>query len=199
MDKLWKRLNQLFAQQQKQRPEPPFVHNNIESPLITELALSQWRIQIETYDFFQHINNAFSAFELGTKPSKNSVQFIKADATFGCAIHCKDFSDLEDFDFLSLLEHLKVQLQSEGYVKNLGDMKSRMQGQNLEKIYRYYMKPSLRLSTDSLTDQLYGNITITYTVKNGLPYLVKLICTSYSDRKYKTATPYQNLMEVLFD
>ena len=133
MNKLERVLKNLFRQESKTKSDLPFIHENIDSPLVTEDSLQLWKVSDQAFDLFEKIHRQFSSFEHDLPPVNQSIQFVKQPGVFGFIIHCQDFDHLGHSDYLHLLEYLKEKAQDEGYVKNLGDVQSRNRGATIEK------------------------------------------------------------------
>ncbi|MGD1839787.1 MAG: hypothetical protein ACFB0B_02665 [Thermonemataceae bacterium] len=69
----------------------------------------------------------------------------------------------------------------------------------VETVDKYYLKPPLK--SEQLTppiDQLYGNISIEHTWVDNQPSYIKYVATLYTDRLYKKALPFDQLIHQLF-
>jgi hypothetical protein len=199
MNKLERVLRNLFRSESNAKSDLPFVHENIDAPLIDEDSLQVWKLSDHSFDLFEKILRQFSSFENDLPLVDQSIQFVKQSGVFGFIIHCQDFDHLEHSDYLHLLEYLKEEAQDEGYVKKLGDVQSRNRGTTIEKSIRYYLKPSLRLSMgQKKANQLYGNITLILLQKNGKDQYVKVMFNHYVDRQYQDVLPYSQLMNNWF-
>jgi hypothetical protein len=62
----------------------------------------------------------------------------------------------------------------------------------------FYLKPSLKYRRDLPYEQLFGNIFIEHRMLDGETELLKLMVHTYSDRSYKEAKDYRQLLDELF-
>lgn len=105
--------------------------------------------------------------------------------------------------FQHLFDFLKDQARQQQYIIYTSDVRTYDKPGGVERIERHYLKPSWRvLNRKEVNDtgkmnQLYGNITIELHKLNDQPQFLKLLCQYYSDSKFSTPKPFDELMELM--
>ena len=83
------------------------------------------------------------------------------------------------------------------YIVKVSDIKSTHINNILQKTYRYYHKPSLKIQQTSPINQLFGNITSELILRDDEPYMLRVMAHKYSDRNYADAEDLDQMMEVI--
>lgn len=98
----------------------------------------------------------------------------------------------------NLIDYFQEQILAIGYVSYMSDIRNQVKGELVETIERHYLKP--KFTVDSVTGKIaqrFGNITIEYVEEDHAPIKIKLQSNVYSDRKYASPRPFEELMELL--
>lgn len=92
----------------------------------------------------------------------------------GLAIVCSEFES--DF-FRIFIDHIKELVRAEGYY--LCGSEAKLTDEDGVEILseRHYLKPPLSVQQDGLTEQMFGNVTLEYIMKQGRADHMKIACT----------------------
>lgn len=198
MNKLWQRVQDLFKKETKRPSERPFLHTAIESPLVDTEDLAQWSTTPNRNLLYTKAESAHTTFNDGLPTVGQTVQFIKGDGIGGCVIYCRDLEEIDHREYLCMLEEHKRRLTDLRYIENVADIKSEAKLGGIQKTFRFYLKPSMRLIEDGKSHQLFGNITLQFVVQDGTPLHYRITANTYNDHKYHSPKPFGELMEVLW-
>lgn len=144
------------------------------------------------------IKCAFFHFKTGTNDFSDPVQYMDKDNSKGFVILLsrlpKEYS-LQDF---RLFQHVITQkIVDYRYVIKVSDIRSAYIGNQLQKTYRYYHKPTLKIQQSMPINQLFGNITTELILRDDQPYLLRVMAHKYSDRNYADAEGIDKMMEII--
>lgn len=198
MNALLKHLQKLFAKEVNTSVAEPFLHTSIDTPLRSSDEVSVWGNSYYRSTLYARVQSMHETFDAGMPPVGQTVQFIKSNGVDGCVIYCQDLADIKHYDYLCLLEEQKSKLDAQRYIVNVGDIKSEKKGAGIQQVYRYYLKPSMRLISDGKNQQLYGNVTLQYVVYNDKPLHYRITANTYNDHKYHEPLPFTQLIELLW-
>ena len=146
------------------------------------------------------IKCAFFHFKTGTQGFCDPIQYMDKDNSKGFVIllsKLKENFSLQDY---RLLQHsLTLKLVSHRYIIKVSDIRSTHVANQLQKTYRYYHKPSLKIQQSMPINQLFGNVTTELILKDDQPYLLRVMAHKYSDRNYANASSLDEMMEVILN
>lgn len=163
-----------------------------------EKITSVWLASDAYHSLKSSIKCAFFHFKTGTNGFSDPVQYMDKDNSKGFVIllsRLRDEYNLHDF---RRFQHLIAQrLMDYRYVIKVSDIRSVHVGNQLQKTYRYYHKPSLKIQQSMPINQLFGNITSELILRDNQPYLLRVMAHKYSDRNYADAEGLDKMMEVI--
>lgn len=144
------------------------------------------------------IKCAFFHHKTGTAGFSDPVQYMDKDNSKGFVILLSRLKDTYELNDFRSLQHLIAQkLMSNRYVVKLSDIRSTHIANQLQKTYRYYHKPSLKIQQSMPINQLFGNITTELILRDDQPYLLRVMAHKYSDRNFADAEGLDEMMEVI--
>jgi len=85
------------------------------------------------------------------------------------------------------------------YVRHNADRSTQAKNGQVHQTDRYYMKPRRVREPSGPHPQYFGNILMELTSIDGVPAHLKVMATTYSDRKFAEPKPFSDLIEVLFN
>jgi len=149
-------------------------------------------------DIKAKIKCAFFHFKTDTNDFSDPVQYMDKDNSKGFVILLSRLQveySLEDF---RTFQHLIAQkLLGYQYVIKVSDIRSTYISEQLQKTFRYYHKPSLKIQQSKPINQLFGNITTELILRDDQPYLFRVMAHKYSDRNYADAENLDKMMEII--
>ena len=144
------------------------------------------------------IKCSFFHFKTGTSGFCDPVQYMDKDNSKGFVILLSKLKEEYSLQDYRLLQHtIAMRLVGYRYIIKVSDIKSSRIANQLQKTYRYYHKPSLKIQQTSPINQLFGNITTELILKDDEPYLLRVMAHKYSDRNFADAEGLDQMMEVL--
>jgi hypothetical protein len=168
-------------------------------------AYKTWRTTIACSEWLKKINEEHATFAKNCKfaPCQNDlIKFkqIKCCNTFELLFD-EDIHSTRDFGFL--FDHFKDALLENGYQLHTSDVRtyhcSETKKQTIE---RHYLKPTIlnnlpnRFSQQTI-EQLFGNVTITFHAKSGVPYSIQLRSAHFREAMFTPVRSFSELMTVL--
>ncbi|MEQ8360744.1 MAG: hypothetical protein RH860_14730 [Cytophagales bacterium] len=112
----------------------------------------------------------------------------------GFYVLCENFLDSKNTRFV--LEVLKDQLLAMGYYQNHSSRDIFEENDNLKTKISYYLKPKFS-NYEIPLEQKFGNIHLECLFINDKPDYIKLLANVYSDRNYKEAESFDDLLAAL--
>lgn len=144
------------------------------------------------------IKCAFFHFKTGSQGFCDPIQYMDKDNSKGFVILLSKLK--EDYtlqDYRSLQHVLAMRLVEHKYIIKVSDIRSSHVSCQLQKTYRYYQKPSLKIQQTSPINQLFGNVTSELILKDGEPYMLRVMAHKYSDRNFADADGLDKMMNVI--
>ncbi|HOY13665.1 MAG TPA: hypothetical protein PLY70_11015 [Saprospiraceae bacterium] len=192
-DNLFDKLKSLFNKSQKIAPSRPTIHE--------EWKLEEFLVDIERREldavrsFCGQILDQYKFWKLGLSV-KDQFYFMNNDKISAIAFDCKPkaFDHIQSMKFISVVGN---KIKEMNYIIKLADVMTRSRDENIETIYKIYLKPSHRLQIEEKAKQLYGNLQIEYLLINNKPMRISLKASKYSDQNYAEALPFEQLLEML--
>ena len=163
-----------------------------------DLTTNNW-LQSDQYKKIKsNIKCAFFHFKTGTNGFCDPVQYMDKDNSKGFVILLSKLKEEYSLrDFRSLQHVIALRLMGHRYIVKVSDIRSTHINNQLQKTYRYYHKPSLKIQQTKPINQLFGNVTTELILRDGEPYLLRVMAHKYSDRNYQDAEGLDKMMEVL--
>lgn len=144
------------------------------------------------------IKCAFFHFKTGNNGFCDPIQYMDKDNSKGFVILLSKMQkDYSLQDYRSLQHAISLRLVGHRYIIKVSDIKSTHVANQLQKTYRYYHKPSLKIQQTSPINQLFGNITTELILRDDEPYMLRVMAHKYSDRNFADADGLDQMMEVL--
>ncbi len=192
---IWSYIQQLFRNQERVKAEPPFLHENIN---LDSFPYSDYHIWLKgnIHQLLKsRLQQAYFSFITSGDPLDAAFEFYDTPQSNGFAIFQRKNYTLSDWDFRFFQHYIADVLQKENYVINLTDVRSQSKSSWIEKVFRYYLKPSYRLRSLTPSEQLYGNISIEYIKRNDHPYMFRLLANVYQDQNFGEVQSFGDLMK----
>ena len=188
-------LSKLFKSNQSQKAEQPFIKE-----AITDLAAySQYANLFESSPEWLDIRVMLRAVFFDKIPHRE-IAYWKDQGIHGIVLYCRDFPNMHTSQWIGMLTYWQQVITDQGYVKQLSEVQSRQRGESIEQQTRFYLKPSIYQAFDNPKegfDQRFGNVELTFNLKDDLPYNLTLKVMYYNDHKYRYPLPFEILMEQL--
>jgi len=157
-----------------------------------------WILSEEYKKLKAKIKCGFFHFKTGMSGFCDPVQYMDKDNSKGFVILLSKFKGNYSLqDYRSLQHVITLRLVEHRYIVKVSDIKSTYINNILQKTYRYYHKPSLKIQQTSPINQLFGNITSELILRDGEPYMLRVMAHKYSDRNYADAEDLDQMMEVI--
>jgi len=162
-------------------------------------ALAEHWVNTDQYNALKSkIKSAFFHYKTGTHDFSDPVQYMDKDNSKGFVILLSRLDGKFRLNDYRTLQHVIAQrLMSHRYVVKLSDIRSTHIANQLQKTYRYYHKPSLKIQQTMPINQLFGNITSEVILRDDEPYLLRVMAHKYSDRNFADADGLDEMMEVI--
>jgi hypothetical protein len=96
-----------------------------------------------------------------------------------------------------LLEHIKQELQNQGYIVNVNKHLSQRVSGKCEELWSYFLKPRPSFNDDGKYDQRYGTVMIELKKDDTDSYHFRLQCGYYSGFNYVEPTAFEELLDSL--
>lgn len=151
---------------------------------------------IKKKSLLQEVSRAYSFHKAGIA-SELPLYFLEMNGMKGFAITCTPAFD--DFSYVCLMEWIKEKLLQMHYRVLNAERMLTDKGEDVEIKESYYLKPSnkIEMMNGQQLKQLYGNITLDITYRNHHPQFFKIIVTYYTDKNYKPALDFDDLIQEL--
>ena len=166
------------------------------------------RSETEKNDYFRWLNEqAFVQFletvkagywsKRNNEQGKVQVHLLQMPYSNGFALTYEDGMGKGFQHFFDLLKDRTI---NAGYWLQIADRKLFDRGKYVETKEKYYLKPPYpkEIVEGQLMDQLFGNVLIEQILIDNRPSYLKYTASVYSDRLYKDAGSFDDLVEQLF-
>ena len=185
MDKMKKFLGELFRKKDNRAADFHFIHEEFNI-----LTLESLTSRIDHNDIITRVltpmYNSYIDWKSSGFSMNSQVSFFDNDKSKGFAIHCKEL-EIDAKFYLSFIKYIVEKCKNIGYILKLSEVKSNHKQGTIEKIYKVYLKPSVRLSNGEKSVQLFGNISIELIALDGKNHLFRLLANTYQDHKFHPA------------
>lgn len=147
------------------------------------------------------MNYQMSQFQEGYWLKKNKIQggfdvhLLNTSHANGFALSYNQ--ELSAAEFQYFFDFLAEKIKLLPYKLSNSDIQIIEKDKSVETKEKHYLKPIIA-SGDSPIDQQFGNILIEHILINDAPSYIKLIASFYSDRLYKPAAPFDDLITHIF-
>jgi len=201
MSKLWEFLSGGIQKKEALKAGPAFIHEAIDLKSYPMEDFLRWHGDLAHQAFAKVIRTAYNDYLITGTSTHPTVDILISTSSNGWIFRCNQ-ENRNNQEYRHFMYLLYQRLKEEKYIMNLSDMKSQQKAESIEATYRYYLKPSIRnrfavSAEGKKTDQIFGNITMEFITRDGLPHLLKFLANSYSDQNYVDARPFSDLMDII--
>lgn len=177
----------LFAK--KPETDNKLVHEVLKRSESFKDSYNAWMNEDLTQSKIKRIRGSYELKKKGIEQSPE-VHILTTQYANGIAISYSNFFEKNEFSYL--LDFFAAKILSLGYKKANSDVKITVKNTYTESVEKHYLKPIT--GTDTPIDQKYGNILLEAVKIDDRPSYFKLSANIYSDRLYKKAIPFENLL-----
>jgi len=195
MSKLWNFLKTRIAKAERHTTAVPFIHEAIDFDSFPLSEYLEWKDEATHSLMKQRLRQAFFNFRSSDDPMDNAFEFYDSPMSKGFILFHRPTYKLSTWDYRFMQHNIAELLKEKNYILNLADVRSRSKGNGIEKIFKYYLKPSARLRKAPKAQQIYGNISIEVILRDENPYMFRCLANSYSDQNFHPPEPFSELME----
>ena len=196
MNKLWKYLQSRITNMERRKPDLPFLHETIDFDIFPIEKFEAWKDGPTHTLMQQRLRQAY--FNHNTSGNDDAAfEFFTTPASNGFALFQRKNYRLKLWDYRFLQHDIAVRLKDKGYILKLSDVRSQAKGNGIERIYRYYLKPSAKLRQGPKAVQLYGNVSLEVILRDDAPYMFKCLANSYKDQHFIPPHPFGELVSLV--
>jgi hypothetical protein len=184
-------IRDLFSQNVK-TPAPAVgeVHELIVRDARYEKAYAAWLDGEGRQEWNERLRCAFNLHRASVDSQDDCIDFLEFRATSGFVMHLQN-EEIPAIEASFIMDHLRDLTLKSGYRMSVSDRRTK--GSLV--IEKHYLKPPIHRGRCQPINQLYGNITIELTIKQGNPCSLKFIATHYQDRSYLPPLDISALLE----
>lgn len=183
--------NKLFK---KQSPKQPVVHELLKRSEKELEAYAVWRGTEMKEHMLDDLDRAYHLKRQQIESSMK-VHLLESQYANGFAITFNEIFTKTNFQHL--FDHLKNQVQEQGYRLVQADRRISDKETFEESIEKWYLKPQANDFNKTPIDQRYGNVIIECIYVNRKPSFIRLMANVYQDRLYAKAEPFEKLFDNL--
>lgn len=195
MSKLWNFIKSRIKNTERQASLVPFIHETIDFDSFPVSDYLEWKGESTHALMKQRLRQAFFNYRSSDDPMDDAFEFYNSPMSKGFILFHRPTYKLNTWDYRFMQHHISDLLKEEKYVLNLADVRSRSKGNGVEKIFKYYLKPSVRLRQAPKAQQIYGNVSIEVILRDDFPYMFRFLANSYSDQNFFPPQPFSELIE----
>lgn len=200
MTNFWQKLKHLFAATPvtpNEDNEQVLLHELLERTKEEQADFYAWQASPRAQKLLDWLHTRYAEY-LQTKKCKSAdIDFLCIPSVNGFVLHFEKGAWSVD-DFQHLFDYLSYQTKKLGYWSHLADLRSVRRQRQIETTQRYYLKPPRTCCEPGTpADQYYGNVMVTLNLINEKLINLKFCATSYSDRNFKPARDFAELMDLL--
>ncbi len=199
MDKIWKYLKTKFQTAERSSAGIPFVHELVDFDHFPTSDYLEWKNGSNHQLMKQRLQQAYFNFTTTGEPMDAAFEFYQTPMSEGFIIFQRKNYRLHQWDYKFFQFYISDILKENNYILNLADERSHAKAKWIEKITRYYHKPSSRLRTAPQAEQLFGNVSIEFIMRDDHPYMLRLIANSYQDQNFAPPQPFSDLIQLIID
>jgi hypothetical protein len=188
MDKMKKLIADLFRKKYNKPADFIFSHEEFSLQTI-ESILNQEDFENIRSEYFSGWYKNYLDWKISGFSMNPQVSFFDNSKSKGIALHCSEIPFETNF-YLSLMKYISDRCKESGYILKLSEVKSNQRQGSIEKIYKVYLKPSVRLSRGDKSVQLFGNLLMEFIAIDGKNHLFRLLANTYQDHKFYEAEDF---------
>lgn len=143
------------------------------------------------------LEHLFALWENSSKGDSNSEKLFLHQTKLSNGFYFLGEEPWSNEDYSFLIQYWIEKLKDKGYVQKRAHRELCEEGGLLKGMEEFYLKPGLKFRRSTPFEQLFGNIHIQHRTVNGETRLVKLLANTYSDRNYKTAYDFEDLIHFI--
>lgn len=171
------------------------LKENIKHSQIFLNNYNEWLGKEMHHDILQYFYQLW-AHKLKHKAAEVNLYLHESNLSNGFYFKAETRWNSEDYCFF--IHYITEKLQARNYTLNHATREVIEEGGLLKTIELFYLKPSLEFRKTAPFEQFFGNIEIQHRMVNGETTIVKLVANTYSDRRYKKAYDFEDLMNFIF-
>ncbi len=196
MSDFWKYIKNIFKAAEESSPNQPVIHELIVRTHEEQQDYDFWKETLVCHRLIDWLKNQYAISKVLPEDVDEALTFLNTPSSKGFAVHF-DQTQYSQRDVIHFLDYLKEQVLRLNYRKQISDIRIYNRPKWVETIQRHYLKPCNSFEEGKKTDQQYGNITVELLLRNEVPHQLKFQATSYSDRLYKEADSFDELIGAL--
>jgi hypothetical protein len=186
-------IHDLFSQKVKSPAHPGGeVHELIVRDAQYTAAYKTWLSGEDRQEWNDRLRCAFNMHRASVDSQDDCIDFLEFRATSGFVMHLQN-EEIPALEASFIMDHLRDLTLKSGYRMSVSDRRTK--GSLV--IEKHYLKPPIHRGGCQPINQLYGNITIELTIKQGNPCSLKFIATHYQDRSYLPPLDISELLEAI--
>ena len=195
MRNLWNFLKSRISTAERRPSDQPFLHEAIDFTQFPNLDFLEWKGGSNHALMKQRLRQAYFNFSVDGKSLDQAFEFYDTPMSSGFIIFHRPGFTLTAQDYRFFQHSISELLKEERYILNLADVRSQVKGNNIEKIFKYYLKPSARLRQAPKAQQLFGNISIEFILRDENPYMLRCMAHSYNDQNFLPPIPFNEFVD----
>lgn len=183
-------LKQLFSKVEQSSVSNPVSHEILKRSEQHLTDYEYWKNTLTCKRMVDWLIAEYTVSRTNPQGLDDAVDFMDNPHAKGFILHYQ--SKQEESDYLFFLDFLKERILENGYRSYMSDVKSYTKNEEVETVQRHYLKPVP--SFEPPVNQEFGNVTIELVFRNDKTKLLRLSAMPYSDRKYKKAREFSQLI-----
>lgn len=187
------KLLSLFKKEEKKIPAQPTIHETWNPGEVWDASSDFDKNQSQM--LLQSVYNQYLLWKRNPAESQQ-FHFIDGDKASGFSIYCRK-NNINNYQALVFLSHILLKSKKLNYVLNVVDVMTRQKGENMEAIFKIYIKPSIKLRLKPKAEQIYGNLHLEFISKNDEAYQIKIQALKYSDQNFEDPEEFESYLNFL--
>lgn len=196
MADIWNYLKGLFTKSEESSPTQPYIHEVIERSEADRADYAHWKETLVCRRLIDWLNDQYAIFRVLPDDIDEAMDFLDTPSSKGFVIHFYK-TQYSHRDVKFLLDYLKERVLELEYKTQISDTRTFNRAHWVETIERHYLKPKPNFMREGKFNQKFGNVTIDMSLRNDVPYNLKLQATIYKDHLFKEADEFQDLMQAI--
>lgn len=192
----WSYFKSLFQQSETSSGSNPFIHELIDRTETEKKDYAFWKETLVARRLLDWLGDQYAVYRLEPQRVDEAINFLNTPSSKGFAIHFNQ-TQYSKRDVTHFFDWLKEKVKALDYRSQISDTRTYKKGDSMETTERHYLKPRADFTSKEKFNQGFGNITIELVFRDEEVHHLKLISTSYSDRLYKDAADFRELMQIL--
>lgn len=186
-------LKQLFSKVEQSSVSNPVSHEILKRSEQHLTDYEYWKNTGASQRLVDWVIEEYAVSQSNPQGLDDAIDFMDNPHAKGFILYYQNKQ--QESDYLFLLDFLKERILEIGYRSYMSDVKSYAKNDEVETVQRHYLKPTP--SFEPPVNQEFGNITIELVFRNDKTKLLRLSAMPYSDRMYKEARQFSQLMNSL--